>query len=129
MYHASRIFVVDDEPLIASTLAAILKMNGFSTEFFTDPMDALDATASRMPDLLISDVLMPGLSGVELAILMRERKPDLEVLLISGQAGTADLLAGARKRGHRFALLQKPFLPKVLLSNLLTIPISRDLAG
>jgi DNA-binding NtrC family response regulator len=86
MDHTSRIFVVDDEPLIASTLTTILKMNGFSAECFTDPTAALKASVAWMPDLLISDVVMPQLSGIELAILMMNENPQLEVLLISGQA-------------------------------------------
>jgi CheY-like chemotaxis protein len=51
----SRIFVVDDEPVIASSLAAILRMNGFSARFFTSPLEALAAARSESPDLVISD--------------------------------------------------------------------------
>jgi CheY-like chemotaxis protein len=51
-----RIFVVDDEPVVASTLAAILQMNGFSAKFFTCPLEALTAARSKAPDLLI----LPG---------------------------------------------------------------------
>jgi CheY-like chemotaxis protein len=56
---ARQIFVVDDEPVIASTLATILQMNGFSAKFFTSPLEALNAARSKAPDLLISDVTMP----------------------------------------------------------------------
>jgi PleD family two-component response regulator len=66
-----RIFVVDDEPLIASTLAAILQMNGFSAKFFTCPQAALKAARLKAPDLVISDVMMPGFSGIDLAIQMK----------------------------------------------------------
>ena len=61
-----RVFVVDDEPVIASTLAAILRMNGFSARFFTCPLEALAAARSESPDLVISDVAMPGISGIDL---------------------------------------------------------------
>jgi DNA-binding NtrC family response regulator len=81
-----RIFVVDDEPLIASTLAAILQMNGFSAKFFTCPREALNAARLKAPDLLISDVAMPGISGVDLAIQMRAQYPACKILLFSGQA-------------------------------------------
>ena len=118
MHHASRVFVVDDEPLIASTLTTILNMNGFSADCFTDPTAALKVPVAEMPDLLISDVMMPQLSGIELAIRMRDQKPDLRVLLISGQAGTTDLLEGARQLGHNFKLLEKPIPPQRLLFEL-----------
>jgi CheY-like chemotaxis protein len=110
-----RIFVVDDEHVIASTLAAILQMNGFSAKFFTCPLEALTAARSKTPDLLISDVAMPGISGIELAIRMRAQYPTCKILLFSGQAATVDLLEDARALGHQFDLLMKPVPPTELL--------------
>jgi CheY-like chemotaxis protein len=110
-----RVFVVDDEPVIASTLAAILQMNGFSAKFFSCPLEALAAARLKAPDLLISDVAMPGISGIDLAIQMRALYPTCKVLLFSGQAATLDLLEGARAQGHDFDLLQKPVPPTELL--------------
>jgi CheY-like chemotaxis protein len=106
---------VDDEPVIASTLAAILQMNGFSAKFFTCPLEALTAARSKAPDLLISDVVMPGISGIELAIRMRAQYPTCKILLFSGQAATMDLLEDARGQGHDFDLLLKPVPPTELL--------------
>jgi CheY-like chemotaxis protein len=111
----SRIFVVDDEPVIASSLVAILGMNGFSARFFTSPLEALAAARSESPDLVISDVVMPGISGIELAIRMRAQYPNCKVLLFSGQAATSDLLENARAQGHDFRLLQKPVHPSEFL--------------
>jgi len=111
----SRIFVVDDEHVIAATLATILHMNGFSARFFTQPLEALAAACLDVPDLLISDVAMPGLSGVDLAIQMRAQCPQCKILLFSGQAATFDLLEDARKQGHDFDLLAKPVHPTELL--------------
>jgi CheY-like chemotaxis protein len=110
-----RIFVVDDEPVIASTLAAILQMNGFSAKFFTCPLEALAAARLKAPDLLISDVAMPGISGIELAIQIRALFPTCKVLLFSGQAATVDLLQDARAQGHDFDLLLKPVPPTEFL--------------
>ena len=110
-----RIFVVDDEPVIASTLAAILQMNGFSAKFFTCPQEALNAAQLKAPDLLISDVAMPGISGVDLALQMRAQYPTCKILLFSGQAASMDLLEDARAQGHNFDLLQKPVPPTELL--------------
>jgi CheY-like chemotaxis protein len=113
MSPGSRIFVVDDEPVIASSLAAILRMNGFSARFFTSPLAALAAARSESPDLVISDVAMPDISGIELA-----SKWERSILLVSGQAGTLDLLEGARAQGYDFRLLAKPVFPSELLSEI-----------
>ena len=112
------IFVVDDERIIAETLTAILQKSGFSACAFYNPLDALAAAASAAPDLLISDVVMPQLSGIELAIQLTKLCPDCKVLLFSGQAQTADLLIDARQLGHDFSLLSKPIHPSDLLKQI-----------
>ena len=111
----SDIYVVDDEALISESLTLILQQKGFRAQSFTDPIKALEIIRNAPPDLLISDVVMPRLSGVELAILIRELHPGCKILLFSGQASTTDLLHSAHRRGHRFPLLQKPVHPSDLL--------------
>ncbi len=111
-----RVFVVDDERVIASTLAAILQLNGFAADFYIDPFAALDAARTKAPDILISDVVMPGLSGVELAIRTKALCPHCKILLFSGQAATADVLRVAREQGYDFQLLSKPMHPTEFLS-------------
>ena len=106
-----RVFVVDDEHIIASTLATILQRNGFDAIAYTDPMQALAAARTSAPDLLISDVVMPTLSGIDLAILLRHEYPEIRVLLFSGQAATANLLEAAKIKGYDFDLLSKPIHP------------------
>jgi CheY-like chemotaxis protein len=126
-----RIFVVDDEPVIASTLVAILQMNGFSAKFFTCPLAALTAARLKAPDLLISDVAMPGISGIELAVQMRAQYPTCKVLLFSGQAASMDLLEDARSQGHNFDLLLKPVPPTELLlevAKMINAPSQTDAA-
>jgi DNA-binding response OmpR family regulator len=113
-----RVFVVDDEHVIASTLAAILKLHGYSATSFTSPLEALIAARSRAPDLLISDVAMPALSGVDLAIQIKAQCPKCKILLFSGQATTQDLLEDARSQGNSFELLQKPVHPSEMLCRL-----------
>jgi CheY-like chemotaxis protein len=109
-------FVVDDEEVIASTLAAILKVSGFSATAFSDPWEALKTAESRPPSLVISDVIMPGMNGIELAVQLRSKYPNCKILLFSGQAATADLLESARSEGHDFVLLEKPIHPSDLLA-------------
>jgi DNA-binding NtrC family response regulator len=107
----SGIFIVNDKPVIASSLAAILRMNGFSARFFTCPLEALAAARSESPDLVILDVAMPGIYGIDLAIQMRAQYPNCKILLFSGQVSTLDLPEHARAQGYDFRLLQKPVRP------------------
>jgi CheY-like chemotaxis protein len=60
--------VIDDEPIIASTLALILNSSGFSATAFTDPLGALVAVETQCPDFLISDVVMLQLNGIDLEV-------------------------------------------------------------
>lgn len=108
--------MVDDEKVIAQTLAVLLRQSGFLAESFMNPLEALTEAASTAPDLLISDVMMPEMSGVELAIKLRAFHPNCKILLFSGQAATADLLRAARVQGHDFELLLKPVHPTDLLA-------------
>lgn len=112
------IIVVDDEQVIASTLAIILRRNGFETAAYTNPLEALDSAQVKAPDLLISDVMMPEMSGVELAIQLQAVCPECKILLFSGQAQTVDLLQKARAQGHSFELLSKPIHPTDLLNGI-----------
>ena len=114
----ARIFVVDDEPVIASTLQLILSGQGFDVTAFTDPIAALQAIQAQAPDFLIVDVVMPEISGIELAIVMREHYPNCRVLLFSGQLSTFDMLETARDRGHDFEVLSKPVHPVEMLERL-----------
>jgi CheY-like chemotaxis protein len=125
------VFVVDDEVVIAETLATILRISGFVATSFTSPLDALNLTRTMVPDLLITDVVMPEMSGIELAIKIKSLCPDCKVLLFSGQAATADLLSAARAEGHEFEILSKPVHPKDLLNRLKSLKVkpSFDSAG
>lgn len=116
-----RVFVVDDESLVATSLEAILRLHGYDCRAFVQPLDALQAAQTEPPDLLISDVVMPRLSGVDLAIRLQEHCPACKVLLFSGQAGIYDLLEEARANGHEFELLSKPMHPERLLAKIHTV--------
>lgn len=117
-----RVFVVDDEDVIASSLAMILRFQGgFHATSFSAPLKALQAAHAEAPDLLITDVVMPQMSGIDLAIQLRGVCPDCNVLLFSGQAATAGLLETARAAGYTFELLLKPVHPADLLARIQTL--------
>ena len=109
------ILVVDDEERIADTLVLILKTKNYVAEAAYEAASALEICNQRPPDLVISDVVMPGMNGVEMAVIIRSRFPNCRILLFSGQAATADMLEEARHRGHQFELLAKPVHPEKLL--------------
>ena len=112
------VYIVDDEQLIVSTLVAILRLSGFTPFGFVNPLDALRASESDVPALLIADVVMPHMTGIELAIQVKSKYPKCKVLLLSGRIISADLLDEANKGGHHFALLAKPLHPTELLAAL-----------
>jgi CheY-like chemotaxis protein len=116
-----KVFVVDDETVIAATLAIILNQSGFQAESFTNPLEALERARTTKPDLVISDVMMPEMTGVELAIAIKNEYPECKILLFSGQAATADLLEAARTQGHEFHLLTRPVHPADLLQSIRTL--------
>lgn len=113
---ARTIFVVDDEEIISSTLATILKLSGFDATAFTDPLAAIEAIQTTTPDLLITDVSMPEMNGIDLAIHFRTVCPSCTVLLFSGHATTSGLLVSAKEKGYDFNLLVKPVHPTDLLA-------------
>jgi len=113
--HRPVVLVVDDESAIADTLSEILKLSGYAAMPAYDAEEALGTALLMPPELLITDVMLPGMSGIELAIQMRRIFPDCRVLLFSGQAATSDLVISAARAGHQFTLLSKPVHPTDLL--------------
>lgn len=113
-----RVLVADDEQVIANTLAIILNGAGFEARAVFSGEKAVEAIDSFQPDMLISDVIMTGMTGIEAAIITRNRLPKCKILLFSGQAATADLLEKARADGHEFEILAKPVHPTDLLAKL-----------
>ncbi|ABF40971.1 response regulator receiver protein [Candidatus Koribacter versatilis Ellin345] len=113
-----RVLVVDDEQVIADTLSIILNKAGFDASPVYTGTAAVESARSMQPDLIISDVIMPDMNGIEAAIQIRRFLPSCKILLFSGQAATADLLESARAKGHEFEILAKPVHPQDLLAKL-----------
>jgi len=113
-----KVLVVDDERVIADTLAIILNQNGFDASAVYTGTAAVEHARSVKPDLIISDVIMPDVNGIEAAITIRKMLPGCKILLFSGQAATADLLESARAQGHEFEILAKPVHPQDPLAKL-----------
>ena len=118
--HRPSVLVVDDESVIADTLAEILNRNGYAARSAYDGEAALEAALLMPPELLISDVVLSGMNGIDLAITMKSIFPGCRIILFSGRASTSDLLASAGSRGHQFSLLTKPVHPTDLLSRVMS---------
>lgn len=110
------IVLADDDQQIRSFLKAILKAQGFDVHEAGDGQEAAEVLEELggLVDLLITDIKMPRMDGVALAKAVAELYPTLPVLFISGW--TFDLLDAPEWRRPGYALLRKPFLPKVLIS-------------
>ena len=113
-----KILVADDERVIADTLAMILNQSGFEARAVHSGEKALEMAPIFAPDMLISDVIMEDLNGIDAAIRIRALLPNIKILLFSGQAATADLLEKARADGDEFEILAKPIHPQDLLNRL-----------
>lgn len=113
-----KVLVVDDERVIADTLAMILNQSGFEAQPVYSGERAVELAGQWQPQMLISDVILPDLNGIDAAIRIRAVLPGVKILLFSGQAATADLLEKARARGYEFEILTKPIHPQDLLARL-----------
>jgi DNA-binding NtrC family response regulator len=120
----THVFVVDDDRVIASTTAAILQLSGYEARSFVNPLKALESARTASPDLVIADVVMPGMSGIDLAEGLKEQCPTCKVLLFSGVAETEELLDAARAKGHEFEVLAKPIHPTDLLARIKDLDVS-----
>jgi PAS domain S-box-containing protein len=103
------VLVVEDQPQVRRALAHLLERAGYHVIIAENAEDALEIVSKRdgCIDLLVSDVIMPGVSGIELSRRLLATYPRLAVLLVSGFAGTE--LSDLAELGDDVAFLQKPF--------------------
>ena len=117
-----RVLLVDDEQAIVDSLAEILQSAGYEVLCALCGQDAIDKVSEFSPDVLLTDVLLPGINGFELALQVKEKYPKCRLLLFSGQAATAMLAQSFGPTftalGYRFELLPKPLHPTALLARL-----------
>lgn len=89
-----RFLVIDDEKFVADSLAMILEGDGHEAMAVYDGQSALERVNFFTPDCVISDVIMPGMNGIEVCSLIEEKHPKCQIVLFSGQP----LLASSSKR-------------------------------
>ena len=103
------IVIIDDEPITLKQLRRILEKEGYSVAAFSSPQRALKHIEGKPCDLVISDVRMPTMSGMELMSRVKSRFPETEVILITGYASLDGAVEATREGA--FYYLEKPFTP------------------
>lgn len=105
-----RVLLIEDDPLVQTSVASALRGRGYEVDFANDGEDGLSKIVERMPDIVVTDIVMPKMEGIETIQALKKSYPDLPVIAISGGGGynTGLYLTMA----HRFgadAILEKPF--------------------
>ncbi|MFA7404826.1 MAG: sigma-54 dependent transcriptional regulator [Pelobacteraceae bacterium] len=109
----SRLLIVDDEAVIRDGLKRVLEGESFAVETCSSGFHAIEIMQQRDFDLIITDLKMPGMSGIEVLKSVRTLQPNVPVILITGYA-SIDTAVEAMKNGA-YDYLQKPFTPDLLL--------------
>jgi two-component system response regulator GlrR len=105
-----RVLIVDDDPDIGWSIDHILRTAGYECSVTASGEAAIAAAESSCPDLVISDLMMPGISGIELAEKLHERIPGVPVIIVTSH-GTIPSAVSAMRHGA-FGYLTKPFNPE-----------------
>ena len=107
--------VVDDEPTIAEVVARYLERAGYSTRVAADGTHALQAMANQRPDLVVLDLMLPGIDGLEVMRRMRERDHErVAVILLTAKGEESDRVIGLRLGADDYVV--KPFSPAELVA-------------
>lgn len=124
-----RVLVIDDEKLLADTLALVLEREGYEAAVAYDGPAALSRIQTFAPDVVISDVVMPGMNGIEVCRIIQTEHPTCQIILFSGQAATNELMRNARAEGCDWELLAKPVHPTEMLAKLSSLHLLSDRAN
>ncbi len=113
MAREPRILFIDDEPGLCRMVETVLADEGYRVDTFTRPVEALERFEPGTYDVVVTDVKMPGIDGLEILERVRGRDPDVPVIVITAYA-TVDLSIQALRKGA-YDMLTKPFEPEELL--------------
>ncbi|QXW44026.1 sigma-54-dependent transcriptional regulator [Pseudomonas amygdali] len=110
------VIVVDDEAPIRQAVEQWLTLSGFEVQVFTRAEECLAQLPEHFPGVVLTDVRMPGMSGLELLSRLQGMDPDLPVILLTGHGDVPMAVEAMREGAYDF--LEKPFSPETLISNL-----------
>jgi two-component system, OmpR family, response regulator ResD len=109
------VLVVDDEPTIAEVVARYLERAGYRTRVAADGVQAIEAAASQRPDLVVLDLMLPGLDGLEVMRRLRDQDRDrIAVILLTAKGEESDRVIGLRLGADDYVV--KPFSPAELVA-------------
>ncbi|WP_100810254.1 MtrAB system response regulator MtrA [Microbacterium sp. BR1] len=114
---SSRILVVDDDTALAEMIGIVLRTEGFDPVFCSDGSVALDAFRSERPDLLLLDLMLPGMDGIEICTLVRAES-GVPIIMLTARTDTADVVKGLESGADDYIV--KPFNPKELVARIRT---------
>ena len=112
-----KVVVVDDERALADKFCDKLRDLGYEAYSAYDGESALMLCRSQQPGAVISDLCMPGINGLELAVVIKEQLPSCKVVLLSHSCSTA-IMDQARRSGYDFDLLDKKIEPLALAATI-----------
>ncbi|WP_027019371.1 MtrAB system response regulator MtrA [Corynebacterium sputi] len=108
-----KILVVDDDPAIAEMLTMVLDREGFECVVVGDGLEAVRAAEAEEPDLILLDLMLPGLGGVDVCRAVRE-KSSVPIIMLTAKTDTVDVVLGLESGADDY--VPKPFKPKELVA-------------
>jgi two-component system response regulator MtrA len=113
----AKILVVDDDTALAEMIGIVLRAEGFEISFCADGSEALDAFRAFAPDLVLLDLMLPGMDGIEVCSLIREES-GIPIIMLTAKSDTADVVKGLESGADDYVV--KPFNPKELVARIRT---------
>ncbi|WP_298086891.1 MtrAB system response regulator MtrA [uncultured Corynebacterium sp.] len=110
---SAKILVVDDDPAIAEMLTMVLQREGFDTVVVDDGLDAVEAAGREDPDLILLDLMLPGMGGVDVCRTIREDST-VPIIMLTAKTDTVDVVLGLESGADDY--VTKPFKPKELVA-------------
>jgi DNA-binding response OmpR family regulator len=111
-----KVLVVEDDPTVRDVLTTLLGFDGFEVAAAPDGSTGLQLAETMQPDVVLLDVVMPGIDGLEVCRSLRKRSPETRVVMLTGRGSPEDELDGVAAGAD--AYLRKPFSPLELLEAL-----------
>ncbi|MCZ9309230.1 MtrAB system response regulator MtrA [Corynebacterium uberis] len=112
---APKILVVDDDPAISEMLTIVLEGEGFDPVPVMDGMEAIDAFESEQPDLILLDLMLPGMNGVDICRAIRKQST-VPIVMLTAKTDTVDVVVGLESGADDY--ITKPFKPQELVARI-----------